>query len=339
MEKMIRKFKEMYCYYFRRPQLPYLPQTVAIEPTNFCNLRCLICPQSVISSKEIPRGYMGFSSYRNILNQVRDFADEVILNFGGESLLHPDILSMIESAKRAGLKVAFTTNATLLSEHIATEIIELGLDRLGISFEEDPVEYEKIRVGADYNRTRENIIRFLKIKKKLKSKKPYTTIRSVRRYCCYKDGEIFSEPGESFNGLPVDRFEPIWAMDWTADFGQRKRIETGSVPETDLIIPCRRLWHGLVIRWDGKIVPCCRDIKGDYLVGDVNDTPLREIWNNDRMVQLRKAHLERRLSQHILCRNCDVVRYKKGEGATKKLYPLRYIVNRILWKRRRGWVR
>jgi radical SAM protein with 4Fe4S-binding SPASM domain len=274
---------------------------------------------------------MDFALYENILNQVKEFASEVLLSFGGESLLHPEILSMIESAKNAGLKVAFTTNATLLSEHIAGKIIESGVDRLSISFEPDPAEYEKIRAGADYYKTRENITRFLEIKKKFKSRKPYTIIRSVKNYRWHKDNKV-SEKASAFKGLTPDRFEQVWAMDWAGDFKERKKIETGSVPETSLIIPCRRLWHGMAIRWDGKVVPCCRDIKGDYIVGDAGRIPLKQIWNDEKMLNLRKAHLKGTVSRHILCRNCDVVRYKKGEGDNKGFYPVRYMVNKILWK-------
>ncbi|NLG85567.1 MAG: hypothetical protein GX493_13435 [Firmicutes bacterium] len=51
--------------------------------------------------------------------------------------------------------------------------------------------------------------------------------------------------------------------------------------------------ESLVVLWDGKVVPCGKDFDGSYVVGDLaaGDT-LRDIWQNGRMVSLRKVHVD-----------------------------------------------
>jgi len=67
--------------------------SVAIEPTNGCNLDCVMC-----YSKGRKEGIMDWQLYKKIIDEGvsmrRDLG--VGLNFGGESLLHPKFSDMVE---------------------------------------------------------------------------------------------------------------------------------------------------------------------------------------------------------------------------------------------------
>ena len=52
--------------------------------------------------------------------------------------------------------------------------------------------------------------------------------------------------------------------------------------------PCTFLWQALIIFWDGAVLPCTQDFFGYYILGNVKDSSLAEIWNNDKMIRLRK---------------------------------------------------
>jgi len=43
----------------------------------------------------------------------------------------------------------------------------------------------------------------------------------------------------------------------------------------------------VVILWNGDIVPCCRDPKGKYVMGNILKEDLKDIWNNERMKKFR----------------------------------------------------
>jgi len=76
------------CYKLKITKLPHLPMVLWIEPTNKCNLKCLMCPNSVISQDKL--GFMDFKLYQKIINQSKSYISSVILCISGESLLHPN---------------------------------------------------------------------------------------------------------------------------------------------------------------------------------------------------------------------------------------------------------
>lgn len=65
---------------------------------------------------------------------------------------------------------------------------------------------------------------------------------------------------------------------------------------------CDYLWRGMVILWDGAIVPCCLDPRGEMKMGEVKDG-IRHGWNSPRYISLRKQIL--RVEQKLtLCSHC-----------------------------------
>ena len=72
--------------------------------------------------------------------------------------------------------------------------------------------------------------------------------------------------------------------------------------------PCYLLWRGpMYIHYDGTVFPCCY-IYPEEPVGNLKKNTLTEIWNSDKMVQLREAHIRGDLSQYKACQNCPAAR-------------------------------
>ncbi|KKL60605.1 hypothetical protein LCGC14_2203620, partial [marine sediment metagenome] len=45
----------------------------------------------------------------------------------------------------------------------------------------------------------------------------------------------------------------------------------------------------ITIRWNGDVVPCCYDIMSEYVIGNIRENSLEEIWNNERYNNIRKG--------------------------------------------------
>jgi radical SAM protein with 4Fe4S-binding SPASM domain len=74
--------------------------------------------------------------------------------------------------------------------------------------------------------------------------------------------------------------------------------------------PCYLLWRGpMYIHYDGTVFPCCY-IYPEQPVGNLKKNTLTEIWNSEKMVQLREAHIRADLSQYKACQNCPAARPK-----------------------------
>ena len=123
-----------------------------VSVTDKCNLKCVYCTPSkglkhfketdLLTDKEIIR-FISIAQ-RHGLRKVRVT--------GGEPLLRKDIIQLIASIKKIGIReLSLTTNGLMLSQ-MARELKSAGLDRVNISL--DTLDAEKYRVianGGDIN--------------------------------------------------------------------------------------------------------------------------------------------------------------------------------------------
>ena len=295
-----------YCYNNNFTRLPYQPLEVFVEPTNHCNLKCIICPQHSGFKRE--KGFMSLDSFNKILRElINAKIPKVTLHFAGESLLNKNILEMIILAKKNMLYTRLHTNATLLSEDYSKRIINSGLDDLSFSFDDPRKEvYERIRVGASYEKTLANIKIFLETKKRLKAKKPYTIIQRIKLGDANDSDSIDSDYQKLFEGLPVDKFYTILTHNWAGSC-QDSFIEKEKY--SSIKSPCRVIWSRFAIGWDGKVYACCNEMNGRLFVGNLNitNTSLLDIWNGPQMLDLREKMINAKYEDIEDCRNCDVL--------------------------------
>ncbi|MEW6606565.1 MAG: radical SAM/SPASM domain-containing protein [bacterium] len=292
-------------YKLKKKLIFHMPRDVWVEPTNYCNLRCIMCPQGIDEVGE--KGFMDLNLFKSIIDQCASFQPTIHLFMGGESLLHKDILTMIEYVKNKGLSSVLATNAILLDSSLSLKLMNSGIDYLVFSFDGyDETSYNNIRIGGDFSKTLGNIIGFLRLKKEMRKEKPKITLYSLAlapEKILKEEMREYKKFHENFSNLPVDNFIVGEAEAWAGKFyGTTKFKVRKPGPH---FIPCPRLWKDMAIRWDGKVVPCCADLKGDLILGEVDKTRLEEIWNGERLVSLRGLMVEGRHQEIALCRNCN----------------------------------
>ena len=294
----------IYHYYHGSIVLPYLPGAIWIEPTNVCNLRCIMCPNSIIKQKN--PGFMDMNVYKKIIDEVESFASFVILCISGETLLHPKFTEMVKYAKDNGLAVYLSTNATVLTPKLSREILTAGLDWINFSFDGCSKEiYERIRVNADLDKTLKNIINFLKIKKELKSK----TQAELQILVMDTEGEESYQKNiekfaGNFKGLPLDYIQKRKPSTWGGFLSGTKKFVPKSLG--DQFSHCSYLWSSLHILWDGRVVACTSDFFGINVLGKFPEKTLKEIWNDQPMQKFRGAMVNKKyLKYNQNCQNCD----------------------------------
>jgi len=125
--------------YARRETAPPRP-IVVWNCTRRCNLRCAHCyadsptPDSPTPDSP-PDGELSDAQARAMIDDVAAFGVPVLLFSGGEPLLRPGVLELARYAKRAGLRVVFSTNGTLLTRDVAREMQAVGVSYAGISLD------------------------------------------------------------------------------------------------------------------------------------------------------------------------------------------------------------
>jgi len=243
---------------------------------------------------------MKLDLYEKIIDEICDHAHDVYLFHRGESLMHPDFFEMVKYTQKKGLLTKLHTNATLLSEEKSHELLKSELDFLSFSFDGFNKEtYEKIRVGADFDETLNNIVRFLQLKKKYGKTKPYTRIQVLHIPGVKLDAAEKKKFKERFHSLPLDEIHEIPAHNWAGNIKlNRNHIRVSSEI-------CTFPWYSLTVLWDGTVVPCPQDFMGKLELGNAKTDCILNIWNGGRISDLREKMVEGRIMDLKPCNNCD----------------------------------
>ena len=138
---------------------------VYIEPTVACNLDCITCFRN---AWEQPIGRMTEETFERFIAGLRELSPLPSVYFGGigEPLFHPKTIEWITRVKQLGVKVELITNGTILTEKIARQLIDSGLDVLWVSIDgASPETYADVRIGAELPSILKNMRRFAKMRK------------------------------------------------------------------------------------------------------------------------------------------------------------------------------
>jgi MoaA/NifB/PqqE/SkfB family radical SAM enzyme len=139
---------------------------IYIEPTVACNLDCITCFRNAWDQ---PIGRMSEETFEQILEGLKKLSPIPDVYFGGigEPLFHPKTVEWIRRIKELGVKVELITNGTILTEKIARQLIDAGLDILWVSLDgATPEHYEDVRLGAELPTVLANIRRLAGLRKK-----------------------------------------------------------------------------------------------------------------------------------------------------------------------------
>lgn len=310
-------------YYYRKKstKLPYSPVRLWVELTSCCNYKCIMCPNKDLKKED--KGFMDFDLYKKIVDESRDFIFEINLAHRGESLMHPQLIEAIAYAKKNRIFTRLHTNGSLLTEDISRKIIRTKLDRLSFSFDGyDKETYEKIRKGGNFDKTLENIVHFLEIKKEAHSKKPITALEVINFNQKHKEESLEARKRfhSQFKNLPLNKIVFKEMHNWAG------QIEKESLGKKYTVCPFP--WNALIIYWDGAVLPCTQDFFGEFIVGNVKDSSLKEIWNGDKMRHLRKKLAEGSIEELNACSQCDRV-WREGFLGVPKEYLWRFITKRM----------
>lgn len=284
-----------------------MPPAVSFELTNHCNLHCPECPSGA-GTMSRKRGFMNTGFYRRIIAGLKPFLLNTNLYFQGEPMLHPEFFSFIEEA--AGIETVVSTNGHYLNEENAEKLSKSGLSRIIISVDGISQEiYSIYRKNGDVEKVKEGIRTLCRAVKENKSSLRIYIQMLVNRYNENQLNEIqyFAEVnGAFFVTKSMQIYDDSRYADWMPyDDRFRRYGAAGEKTGIKSFLPrrCTRIWFNPVVTWDGKVLPCCFDKDGEYVMGDLNTETFREIWHGTRFREFRQRLLSGREKIDI-CRNC-----------------------------------
>ena len=102
------------------------PKWIAWEITRRCNLNCVHC-RSSSELKIADHPDCSLEEAKRMLDDIKSYADPVMVLSGGEPLLRPDVFDIASYGTDLGMRMCLATNGTLVTEEICRNIKESGI--------------------------------------------------------------------------------------------------------------------------------------------------------------------------------------------------------------------
>lgn len=273
-----------------------LPFRMWIEVHSDCNLKCVMCPNKDLDKTQ--RGAMDWDVFKKVIDEAKDFIFDLTLNHRGESLLHPDAVKFI---KYASDRIKFTklhTNGVFLNKDTISGIVESNLKRISFSFDGFEKEgYEKIRIGADFDEVVNNIKNLLVFRNKSKKKYPIVAIEVIELNKSQVKKEKRKKFIKEFKKLGLNELVLKKPHNWAGYISTKYKKKKYA--------PCTFLWNATLILWNGDVSPCSQDFFAKYIIGNVREKNIQEIWNDEPIKKLRKGLINKEYEDFPACKNCD----------------------------------
>ena len=112
--------------------------------TQACNLKCLHCYSA---GADTAGDQLTTEQGRALIDDLAEFGAPVLLLSGGEPLMRPDVVELLDHARGRGLSVALSTNGTLITPELAARLAAAGVRYVGVSLD-GPAETNDAFRGA-----------------------------------------------------------------------------------------------------------------------------------------------------------------------------------------------
>ncbi len=287
------------------------PFTLYVETTNICNFNCVYCPESFEDFEARSGGMfrMDLPAFTRVADQIAELGSVKALNLYmmGEPFVNRNLPDFIRIAREKGIanRIAVTSNASLINEKVARQVIEAGLDYLRVSV---------------YGGTAEAHAR------KTQSKVPFDRVwRNVKTFRDTRDAiggatqiyvKMIDSGVKDENDAFLQAFGPVAdeahiepAMNWNdPDEGVLAQIDRSAMLETDHFsnrkTVCPFPFYSLVIHSDLRVSVCCVDWAKQAVVGDLSKQTLSDVWRGKALRDFQSMHLQGRRHELEACRNC-----------------------------------
>ena len=294
------------------------PQYVIVEPTNYCNLKCIMCPHEVMPRV---KGFMDFELFKKIVDEItlKSPKSKLWPAVLGESLIAGDrFKKMVDYAVGKQVDIVLNTNGTLLNDDWIDYITFSGIKEVILGIDGLTKEtYEKVRVNGQHERMRQSLIKLIKS-------------------CHDVDGApsvILQYIVMQENEHEVEDFKTYWLKQGAI---VKVRLKQGwgdhisnELPYShkDRAFPSPWLIRNFLVLWDGTVCQCDADCcEARAQVGNLRDSSIQELWLGE-LKQRRMRHWQGDFSD-ALCLTCDdwqvgLSEFYYPDGYKKATMPMR----------------
>jgi len=288
------------------------PMNVTLEPTNACNLGCPVC-ETGARTLERPTEHMSVANFQTIVDKIAHFTNTLLFYYMGEPFLNRNAYEMIRYAKSKGIPLITTcTNGDFVD---AEKVVLSGLDEISFQIGGMTQETHEIyRINSNLSRVLANLKATVDARNRHKSKMRIGSGFILMKHNEHEvplfqktmaewgvDQPIVIDPcvrtyEQGLLYLPTDKKH--WFYD--SEAFAKQVLKPQFLPPNE----CPWLYYALTIHVNGNVVPCCRDPRGEHIMGNILTESMDEVWNGTKFREFRR-NLHQDQSKISICRLCS----------------------------------
>jgi len=288
------------------------PMNITIEPTNICNLQCPVC-ETGAGVLGRPDGHMTLEQFKTLIDKVAEHTNTLMFYFMGEPFLNKHAYQMIRYAKDQG--IPFITTCTNGDAVNAEKLAESGIDEVRFQIGGMTQEtHQTYRIGSNLERVFKNLRETIQFRNERR-----LPMKIISGFILMKHNEHEVETFKvALSQMGVDEAEVIDPCVRTIEQGlqmlptdkerwfydpvafERGILRPKIVPDNE----CPWIYYSMAVHVNGNVVPCCRDPKGEEIMGNLFSQSLEEVWNGAPYRAFRDK-LHRNQGDIGICRLCS----------------------------------
>jgi len=296
-----------------------LPLLLQVQTQSFCNGRCSICPYRIVS-KRLEQGTMEWNLFAKIADELASepLLSTVVFELHNEPLLDKRIFDWVKYLKSISSDkyCVIVTNGELFDRFSSTDIMQSNLNLLVISLNAHSREmYESINTGLNYDKVMKNVSCLLSnqsLRQKVMLSFVVTgqNVHEVHQATHYWKGQGVKTRvlGMSNRAGSLDNYEGIRLKIGYHDIPLLSRVWRRLMSSAQGVTGCHLPFYHLNILFNGDAIICCHDWNRATVVGNARTGSLREIWNSEKMNEIRGTLLRKRYEQIESCKECSFVK-------------------------------
>jgi len=310
------------------------PYVFNIETTNYCNMRCVMCPRTTLMTRK--NSWIDGDDYKKILEQITPHGEKSLETFWkfindkynitaetksedafyfhivarcltlhgyGEPLIDKFIVDRVKQCTERNIPTYFSCVPANINLPKIKTLMENGLSVIKFSIDAMDDENAKVIRGAK-NNFHEAFKKFVEVVD-MRDTFGFDTkivVTLIALGTANDDLKLQNEFMELFDRYDV--FNYVKSQDNRWYFEDDDELENNSHYVREY---CEFPWTSLTVMANGEVVPCTQDFDAEMSFGNVKEHTLEEIWNGQKYSDFRRWHLDGEFPKGNKCNErCDL---------------------------------
>lgn len=297
------------------------PKVLSIEFSSACNAKCIMCPQPEMDRK---KENMSEETLKLIIESCKNQPlKKINLFWMGDSTVDKNMIDKMRIIRKnlPKVKLYLSTNSQLLTHERSDIIIDEHLLDV-INFDIDGFTrhtFESIRKRLKFDTVVNNVNYFL-TKLKQSNKKIQTRVTIIDMAPTQHEVKKFVEHWtEKVDKVDVNHYNTWLGSQEERNYDSNDHLKkehekrfTESTTES-FNFSCTHPWEEMVIGADGRVGFCCLDYELSEEIGNIKSNSIKEIWQGDKINNLRNQHEKLQYYKIDACKNCNAHTFQKDK--------------------------